>query len=329
MFISLALFGGWNPALAEQARQTVPGDSGHVVEAFVGSVGQTLHECPECPEIVVIPTGSFMMGSTADELVRTGAPKYWYQSQQPKHAVSVGSFAVAKYAVTRGEFAVFVGETGYDPNGCRVYQENTWAFSPTNNWRNPGFAQSDRDPVVCVSWDDAQRYAAWVNRKIRKQGSLPDGDDGPYRPPTEAEWEYAARAGTTTARFWGDETANQCEYANGADLTAKDRYPNLTVANCRDGHVWTAPVGSFRANPWGLYDMAGNVDQWVLDCWHLDYTGAPSDGSAWITGSCGEHVVRGGSWVTLPQALRSSDRAHLRTDARSSDVGFRLIRALQ
>ena len=285
--------------------------------------GQTFRDCPNCPEMVPLPTGEFLMGSTGEELVRTGAPnKYWFISQRPKHPVSIKSFAIGKYAVTRGEFAAFVRETGYDSKGCQTYQENTWKQSEANDWRSPGFEQTDRHPVVCVSWDDAQRYVSWLNGNVGEHG------DGPYRLPSEAEWEYAARAGTTTERFWGDDESRQCEYANGGDQTAKERYPGLTTATCRDGYIWTAPVGSFRPNPWGLYDMLGNVAQWTEDCWNNDYSGAPSDGSAWKSGNCGGRVARGGAWVTLPFGLRSTVRHNLNQDIRSGYAGFRVAKTL-
>ncbi len=312
--------------------------SGRVAVAEPGTqaamqAGQTFRDCPNCPEMLVLPAGEFQMGATGEELVLAGAPnKYWFKSQQVKHPVSVGSFAIGRYAVTRGEFAAFVRETGYDPTGCGIYQENTWRQSETNNWRNPGFDQTDRHPVVCVSWEDAQRYVSWLNGKAAGRGSASKGGDGPYRLPSEAEWEYAARAGTTSARFWGDDISTQCDFANGGDLTTKDRYPGWPAPappTCRDGYVWTAPVGSFRPNPWGLYDMLGNVEQWVEDCWNLNYSGAPSDGSAWRSGSCEERVSRGGGWVTPPLLLMVSMRGNLNKDVRFGYVGFRVARTLR
>src|SRR5262249_46599041 len=154
---------------------------------------------------------------------------------------------------------------------------------------------------VCVSFEDAQRYVQWLSRKTGKL----------YRLPTEAEWEYAARAGTTTARFWGDGRERACDFANVADFTGAEtlnwnKGNQDQVFQCRDGYANTAPVGSFRPNAFGLYDMLGNVFQWTEDCYHNSYDAAPSDGSAWTTGECKYRVLRGGSWNVSPRSVRSA-----------------------
>jgi formylglycine-generating enzyme len=186
-----------------------------------------------------------------------------------------------------------------------------------------------------VSYDDAQRYVQWLSRKTGKS----------YRLPTEAEWEYAARAGTTTARFWGDGRDQACNFANVADLTLAEalnwnKGNKNIVFQCRDGYVYTAPVGSFRPNGFGLYDMLGNVYQWTEDCYQESYIGAPTDGSAVTSGECKFRVLRGGSWTGYPRFLRSAHRkrgyaADYRipavgavADHRIGDVGFRVGRTL-
>src|SRR5262249_449287 len=146
-----------------------------------------------------------------------------------------------------------------------------------------------RRSVINLSWNDARQYVAWLSRKSGKS----------YRLLTEAEWEYAARAGTTTRFSWGNTESDLCGYANGADLTAKDKNASW-AASCRDGHVNTAPVGSFKPNPFGLHDMHGNVWEWVEDNWHPHYQGAPTDGSVWQGGDSSLRVQRGGSWSNYP-----------------------------
>ena len=170
---------------------------------------------------------------------------------------------------------------------------------------------------MCVNWEDAQAYARWLSAETGKT----------YRLPSEAEWEYAARAGTTTRRHWGDDPDDGCAYANGADRTFEARVDNWTVMDCTDGVVWTSPVGAYRPNAFGLHDVLGNVWEWVEDCWHDDYDGAPRDGSSWTTGGdCGRRVARGGSWNNSPRGLRSANRSWSGAERRTSNIGFRVAR---
>ena len=188
------------------------------------------------------------------------------------------------------------------------------------SWRNPGFSQTDGHPVVCVSWADAQAYVKWLSRETG-QG---------YRLPSEAEWEYVARGGKSTARYWGESESGQCRHANGADRALKRRYSEWewTVSSCDDGHVHTAPAGTFSANAYGLRDVLGNVWEWVEDCWNEGYTGAPSNGGAWESGDCTRRVLRGGSWGFNPRFLRSANRFRSPSGFRDSGVGFRVARTL-
>lgn len=236
-------------------------------------------------------------------------------------------FLMGRYAVTRGDFAAFIHETGYQTgNTCSVYgvdsSDNKWKFQDKldYDWRNPGFTQNDRHPVVCVSWDDAKAYVQWLSRKTGKA----------YRLPSESEWEYAARAGSATSWFWGDDRARTCVYANVADLTMMStlNLPINTERNfdCSDGFAYTAPVGSFQPNAFGLYDMLGNVWQWTQDCWNENYQGAPTDGSAWSAGDCRSRIVRGGSWIKSTPWLGSGFRIDDNAGHRDSDVGFRVAR---
>ena len=205
---------------------------------------------------------------------------------------------------------------------CWAYRGNSneWKERSGRSWKKPGFKQGGNHPVVCVSWDEAKAYVGWLSRKTGET----------YRLLSEAEWEYAARAGTRTARHWGAGEIGQCRYANGADRKLKKRYKwRSKAASCDDGHVHTSPAGTYQANGFGLHDMLGNVHEWVEDCWHESYEGAPTDGHAWTRGGdCSRRVLRGGAWETLPWSLYSANRIRSTTGRRSVHSGFRIARTL-
>ena len=260
------------------------------------AAGTVFRDCTDCPEMVVVPAGRFVMGSPDSEHGR-------YDNEGPRHDVIIAKpFALGKYSVTVGEFRRFAAATGRKQDGeCDVDAnfDANWKARDGYGWWNPGFKQTERDPVVCVNWHDAVAYAAWLSAET---GEV-------YRLPTEAEWEFAARAGTDTAYYWGSSSAAQCDYANGADRTTGIKYRKWRdVADCKDGYVSTAPVGSFKPNAFGLYDMLGNAWQIMQDCFTDDYYRAPSDGSVWKTGECEEHIIRGGSWGSNPGLMRSALR---------------------
>lgn len=287
------------------------------------AAAQTFKDCSHCPVMVKVPAGTFMMGSSVAETRSEGTMDDVVADERPQHSVTIKrEFALGKYPVTRGEFAVFVRETSYDAGSkCAVYAGETFEAQSSKYFRNPGFAQTDQHPVVCVSFEDAQHYVQWLNRKTGKS----------YRLLTEAEWEYAARAGTTTARFWGDGRERACDFANVADYTAAETLhwtKGDNIFHCRDGFAYTAPVGSFRPNAFGLYDMLGNVWQWTEDCHHDSYDGAPSDGSAWTSGDCKYRVLRGASWDNIAATVRSAVKLGNGPSARSSIYGFRVARTL-
>ena len=271
-------------------------------------------DCPSCPEMVTIPAGTFMMGSGPEDDEADA-------DEKPRHRVEVGRFALGRYEVAREEYAAFVTATGHDSgDGCFEWTGSAWSSNAEMSWRGPGFAQGDDHPVVCVSWHDAQAYTAWLRQETGAS----------YRLPSEAEWEYAARAGTTTRRYWGDSSSAQCHHANGADAAAKRVYSNWTTVSCDDGSAHTAAAGSYEANAFRLFDMLGNVWEWTEDCWHDRYSrGVPTDGSAWTRGGdCSRRVLRGGSWSGIPQTLRSADRSGGTAGGRSNLVGFRVARTL-
>lgn len=275
-------------------------------ETPVSSIaGNEFRDCRSCPEMVVVPAGSFMMGSPALEGGRQ-------DNEGPAHRVTIlQPFAVGKYEVTRGEFGQFVVETDYSIKGtCRYFGDPLWPDeSPGFGWRNPGFDQEDRDPVVCVSWKDTQAYVRWMSEKTGEE----------YRLLSESEWEYAARAGTQT------------RFHTGWTISADQANFEETGGVNRDQ---TVPAGSFAANGFGLHDMHGNAKELVEDCYNRTYHGAPSDGSSWESdGSswekiCDVRVVRGGSWWEERSSLRSANRDTLGPSDRTSYAGFRIARTL-
>ncbi|MBL8331035.1 MAG: SUMF1/EgtB/PvdO family nonheme iron enzyme [Rubrivivax sp.] len=287
-------------------------------------VGSVVKDCDECPALVLLPAGSFQMGSPEGEKDR------WTDGREgPVHEVRIGyRLAVGRTEVTRGEFGRFVSATGYRTaaekgDGCFVWNGTASAKDAARNWRSPGFEQTEEHPVVCVSWNDAQEYLKWLNGRAAGKG---------FRLLSEAEWEYAARAGQGAKRYpWGDDLdySTICAYANGADRKAKAEVPgaaNWPVANCDDGYAYTAPAGRLRPNAFGLYDMHGNAWEWVQDVWNANYHGTPTDGSAWTSGYQARRLLRGGSWNYNPQFLRSAIRYGDAPDFRVSGTGFRIAR---
>ena len=266
-----------------------------VREGAAQEVGEVFRDCEVCPEMVVVPAGSFMMGSDSTEEGRVDP----YES--PQHRVVINSaFAVGIYEITVDEWTACVRAGGCPEDGA--------PYTKDSGGRMP----------VGVEWDHAWQYADWLSRIT---GHV-------YRLLSEAEWEYAARAGTRSARYWGDSPNAQCQYANGYDATAHSEldYDFLDMIGCRDGHVREAPVGSFQPNGWGLYDVLGNTAEWVDDCWNRSYDGAPTEGSSWYTGNCEMRGVRGEDAGGEPQDLRSANRAFGQLGL--NHYGFRVARSV-
>jgi formylglycine-generating enzyme required for sulfatase activity len=239
---------------------------------------ETFRDCPECPQMVVIPPGRFTMGATDQR-----------PEERPAHTVTIASpFAIGVFEITVGEWDTCLRE-----GGCKYSLDNKYG--------------SDKQlPMSNVSWEDAQEYTHWLSQKT----------GGNYRLPSEAEWEYAARGGTSTPYWWGD------------------RAKGTNQANCKDcGSRWDdrgpAPVGSFQANPFGLYDVHGNVWEWVADCWNRSYSGAPDDGSAWVRGDCIGRMQRGGAWKLDTEYMRVSRRGRYDRDVRYDLNGFRVAKTLR
>jgi len=303
--IVAALFAGLSPN-AQLTGQVKTGEAG------AAQPGAAFRDCPECPEMVVIPEGNFTMGSSDSE-------KSWAAShggsigavadEAPQHQVSLPSFALGKYDVTRGEYAAFVRDTGYPAeSGCFESSMPKSNKRSDGNWQNPGFEQTDRDPATCVSWEDARAYIAWLNGKVSGAKS----EAGPYRLPSEAEWEYAARAGTTTRFWWGDNDDGAAAHA-----WYKDNSDGKTHA-----------VGLKPVNPFGLYDMVGNVWQWTEDCYADNYAKAPINGSAAESPDGCMRVDRGSCWLYPSWLLRSATRERNPADVRDVVMGFRVAKTL-
>jgi formylglycine-generating enzyme required for sulfatase activity len=269
-------------AAEEEARRKAEEEAAPRRESAL-SPRQTFKDCPECPEMVVVPAGRFTMGSDSGE----------NGNERPAHQVVIPRpFAVGKFEITHAQFAQFVRDSGHDAG---------------SGWRDNKYSPSDQHPVVEVSWKDAEAYVKWLAKKTGYR----------YHLLSEAEWEYLARAGTTTEYWWGNDV----------------KQGGKVWANCDGcGSQWdgkqTAPVGSFAPNPFGLYNTAGNVLEWIEDCSNDNYIKAPTDGSAWTSGSCELRIVRGGSWIDEADSMRSASRSGLSRNFRSINLGFRVARTL-
>ena len=276
-------------------------------------VGKMFRECRDCPQMIAIPAGSFDMGSPESEVGRG-------DDENPVHQVKVSAFALGIKEVTRGQFAAFVKKTHYKTGEKCWKFENGKFEERAASWQETGYLQDDKHPVACISWNDARAYAKWISTKTGKK----------YRLPTEAEWEYAARASSLRAYYWEGSADDACEYGNGADKTAVEAIKGATSWNahqCTDNFAYTSPVGTFKPNALGLYDMLGNLWEWTQDNYHENYENAPADGSRW-EGDDGKRVLRGGSWNNGPRSMRAAVRTRNKPELRFSTFGFRLVREL-
>jgi len=269
-------------------------------------------DCNGCPEMVMIPSGTGAFGSPASEAGRET------DEERQRQIAIAQTFALGRYEVTRAQFDAFVKDSGYKTEvGCFVWSGKQWAFDRARNWVEPGYKQAADEPVVCVSWKDAEAYTAWLAKKTKKK----------YRLPSELEWEYAARAGAKEARHWGDDAGDICSYGNGADLEAKKSYPEWPAAACTDGYVHTAPIGSLKPNSFGLHDMLGNAAEWTQDCWKVPGSETASTGDTAGAGQdCNRRVVRGGAFNYTQRLLRSAARLKANATGRIFNLGFRVAR---
>ncbi|WP_432146473.1 formylglycine-generating enzyme family protein [Streptomyces sp. bgisy084] len=281
--------------------------------------------------MVVVPPGSYTAGATEEEQETFGVPSARRHFERPQQEVTVSkSIAVGRTEVTVGQFKQFVKKTGCRPaQGMRTWlpnQDSLMEFRPELNYLNPGFPQTDDDPVVGITKNDAEALAAWMSQRTGQT----------YRLPTEGEWEYVARAGSQNPFFWGDDVEDAGQYANTYDedayaanrfsITGSGEWAHLE--NVRDGFTHTAPVGSFKPNAFGLYDVTGNAREFVADTWIDSQEGATADASV-RHGEAPFVVLRGGAWNYQPQNLRIAYRSgYLSSEARTNMFGFRLVREL-
>jgi formylglycine-generating enzyme required for sulfatase activity len=286
---------------------------------------RSFRDCTDCPALAVIPAGEGVIGSSAEALAAAQvSPRMAPREQPPRTVVFAEAFAAGLYPVTRGQFAAFVAATGHRPlAGCTVPAADGQGFrvEPSLSWRSPGFAQTDRHPVVCVSHTDASAYAAWLAAVTGK----------PYRLLSEAEWEYAARAGLAADRWWGAAAAAVCAHVNGQDRTRAALRPGIggedAVAPCEDGFAFTADVEAFPLNPWGV-SMIGNVREWVADCWAETHAGAPATPAPRDTPPCTYRALKGSSFDYPVAHLRAPTRYRYPQETRYPNIGFRVGRAV-
>jgi formylglycine-generating enzyme required for sulfatase activity len=266
-------------------------------------------ECSVCPAMVAIPAGSFVMGSPAGEPGR-------FDAEGPQRRVTVSAFALGKYNVTVAEFLLFLEDTDYQPIPCQPLIGLSWKTARRGLAYSPGGTDPPLWPASCLNWNDAEAYVSWLNSKVHSLPSASGHQTGPYRLPSEAEWEYAARAGTHTRYYWGDDAANgdaNCDGCGGEGTREQ-----------------TAPVGTLKPNAFGLHDMVGNVWEWVEDPWHETYVGAPTDASVWLQDSDPNfRMIRGGSWRNESERVRSASRVRRHRLVEFDTLGFRVARTLQ
>jgi formylglycine-generating enzyme required for sulfatase activity len=279
-------------------------------------------ECVGCPILVVVPSGRFMMGSPETQLGHRS-------DEHPQHLVTFAkSFAVGRFEVTVAQYVEFLNDSAE-----RGRLDERWVATAPKESQAP-ILRSDEGarphftvkpgqeeyPVTYVSWRGASDYASWLSRRT----------EAPYRLLSEAEWEYAARGGSTTVFPFGDDGLKLCDHGNVADLSGMKKFEWSRATDCEDGYPALAPVGKFQPNGFGLYDMIGNAAEWVEDCLHPNYDGAPNDGSAWIAGgACHTRSVRGGSFDTLSIGQRSAKRFQAQVYSRFNTIGFRVARSFQ
>jgi formylglycine-generating enzyme required for sulfatase activity len=252
------------------------------------------------PQMVAVPAGEFIMGSSPSEPNRRA-------DEGPAHLVQIGyAMAVGKFPISVAEYGRFVSEAGYKPvEVCKTFEAGAWQEREGRSWLNPGYPQTINDPVVCINWNDAQAYVAWLAKTTGR----------PYRLLSSAEYEYVNRAGTQTPYWWGADI--------GGD------HANCNACGNAVDYKTTIPVGGFAPNPFGLYDTTGNAWSWVSDCLQEDYTGLASDGSPSSSGDCGKHVLRGGAWFYVPGNLRSAIHTKDETTLRNYHNGFRVALTLK
>lgn len=287
--------------------------------------GSTFRDCRTCPEMVVIPAGTFMKGSPQDEPGRSDDQRNHDEDDLEgpggsQVEVSVPRFALGVFEITNREFRAFVEDSGYEmPGGCwaHLHGDGTWNRYAEATWNNLGRPFDETQPASCIDWFAASAYVRWLS--LRTGAS--------YRLPTESEFEYALRAGSSTPYHFGNDPEALCRYGNVPDAALNAMYPAARTLQCDDGYGMIAPVGQFEPNAFGVYDMGGNVWEWLADCYAPSYANAPTDGSAVVADPCEARSLRGGSW-SYQSSLRSADRSDDPPEWLVDSIGFRVARDL-
>lgn len=323
-----------SPEVAIEQVKTVVAGSKQVVQLAMAAqlkptAGRVFHDALKDgsagPELVVLPAGSFTMGSAISEADRSAI-------EGPQHMVTLKAFALGRYEVTVAQFRQFAEVSGYRSDaeknvplgitvaeGCFTPKGGTaFGFVAGTSWKQPGFAQSDDSPAVCLSFNDALAYVDWLSAQTGKH----------YRLPSEAEQEYAIRAGSQSRFPWGTDADQACRHANVGDSSFKTKFPTYPTASCDDGSVFTTAVGRYSANAFGLFDTIGNAFEWSGDCFHDKYEGAPSDGSSWSAEGCDSRVFRGAGWGVSPARFRAASRSMSPPSNRGSSSGVRVAQDL-
>lgn len=296
------------PAAQDAPEVTISPTPPTIVTAQTNDPVQPLQlgrDCPHCPELVGLSAGLALLGSLPDEKGRE-------PDEGPVQKVQVKAFAIGKYEVTKAQWRVFVQQSGHPTSSeCLTWAGDGFDKPPQLSWQETGFMQTDNHPVVCVSWQDAKSYTQWLSKVTSK----------PYRLPTEMEWEYAAKAGQGLVALPWSSDESPCNRANFADQSLFSSHPQWRLANCSDGFEFTAPVGSFTANPWGVFDMQGNAMEWVSSC----YATAIQIQAEKIS-ECAKRVIKGGGWDMPEKFLRNAYRGSARERIRTTGIGFRVVR---
>ena len=290
--------------------------------AYASAEPIVIQDCESCPELVVIPAGgTFVMGAEKAEGQAWGMPELMASQEEPVAAITIArSYAIGRTEVTRAQFAEFVEETGFETmKGCAHLTGEGWATQPELTWRDNSIGASDDHPAPCLRRAEMLAYLDWLSVRTERV----------YRLPSEAEWEYAARANSKFPAFWGEDWTQACTFQNGADQAFVKVAPDIPYgqfADCDDGYAFTAPVASFKPNAFGLYEFAGNVSEWTADCYALGHADAPGDGTPYLEPSCQTWVIKGGSWAGFPGLLRVATRLPIFATTAGSSFGFRVAR---
>jgi len=298
-----------------------------------GAWAESFTDCPDCPEMIALSAGIYLMGAERAESVAFGLPPYFQPREQPRHEVTITTpFAISKYEITQRQFTAFAQATGYNPTpGCWAFIGTEWIWDEERSWRDAKIDQTADHPVTCINWHDAVAYVDWLSQHTGQR----------YRLLSEAEWEYAARAGTSTPYWFGASTMAICDYINLGDITTRDAFGwheteikfelvnNWTYMPCTDGHATTAPVTFGQANPFGIFNMLGNVTEWTADCWHENYdTGPSTEVPRQLSGDCGSRVMRGQGWTAIDASTRAAFRGKLEATSRRFNHGIRVAREI-